>query len=104
VFNGEYACVVPYATPGTSLTEKISDVVTANESFSNLFLLQNHGIICCGNSIEEVVAMTEICEKAAEVFIGVKAIGYPITLTTEQIREIQEHDGEIYRHDSIRGH
>lgn len=41
--------------------------------------------------------MTEICEKSAEIFIGAKALGTLDFLNMNQVAQIQNHDGEIYR-------
>lgn len=98
VFNGATSCVIPYATPGNDLTEKIKIAIDIRESCPNLFLLRNHGIICCANSIKEAVVMTAICEKAAEIYVGLKSTGgEPCFLSREEIRAIQNHDDEIYR-------
>lgn len=99
VFNGADACMVPYATPGEDLTNEIMNAATQYGSFPSLLLLKSHGIICCTNSVREAVTMTEICDKAAEIFIGAKLLGHGVCLTDIAVSEIQEHKDEIYRRD-----
>ncbi len=99
VFNGVYSCVVPYATPGDKLTNEISKIIKLKP---RLILLKNHGIICCSYSKREAIAMTEVCEKSAEIMLGAKQFGNPIYLTEKQITEIQNHKGEVYRNDNLR--
>lgn len=103
VFNGTKACVVPYATPGSELRREILCSVARHQSengiWPNLYLLQNHGIICCGQTAKEVTVMTEICEKAAAIFISFKDLNF---LTPEQIQKIVNNDAEIYRQNNLR--
>lgn len=96
----EHGCLVAYATPGRELTQKIGHAVLMRgreRRFPKLFLLQNHGIICCDNSASKVITMTEICEKAAEVFIGTQILGDTNALTQGQVEDILSHEDEVYR-------
>ncbi|MDE0210346.1 MAG: class II aldolase/adducin family protein [Boseongicola sp.] len=43
--------IVPYAKPGLPLTKSIMSKATAE---TTVVVLQNHGLICCGNSVAEV--------------------------------------------------
>lgn len=97
VFNGSRACIIPYATPGEHLTRALKDATLALDSLPSLFLLKNHGIICCAHTGQQAAIMTEVCEKAAEVFIGTKLLDGPVFLSEEQVSAIQKHKGEIYR-------
>lgn len=45
--------VVPYAKPGLPLTREI---LAAAEETTRIFILRNHGLICCGATVEEVAA------------------------------------------------
>lgn len=100
VFNGVSACVIPYATPGSKLTEgvKYATKFYHKEDFPQLLLLQNHGIVCCANSINEAVVMTEICEKAAEIFLSSSNLRF---LSSGEISEIKNSRDEIYRRQSV---
>ena len=99
VFNAQSACVVEYGTPGVELATAIDKAARECPSFPSLFLLRNHGIICCGYSMEEVLVMTEICDKAAEVFLG--SVNTSFLIYGQRVA-IVDHDGELYRRHSIR--
>lgn len=102
VFNGRDACIVPYATPGIPLLSKLISSVTdykdKTKTDPKLILLQNHGIICCSNSFSEALIMTEICDKAAEIFYGCLLSNQSITyLSDNEIGELQSSEDEKYR-------
>jgi len=101
IFNGPYCPTVPYATPGKDLTEAIHKRIGTYETCPNIFLLQNHGIICCGFSAKEVLTMTEICEKSAEIFLNTINPNY---LTSEEILRLTTNQLETYRRDNLRRH
>jgi ribulose-5-phosphate 4-epimerase/fuculose-1-phosphate aldolase len=98
VFNGKKSCIVPYNTPGLPLTEmiekSINEFINEEKYFPNLILLQNHGIIVCGNSIDQCIYINEICEKSAEIFLTSNKKNY---LTDNQINELIINKEEIYR-------
>jgi len=97
VFNGKSYCLVPYALPGKPLTEEIKKVSSGYEKVPNIFLLKNHGIICCGKSMEEVALMTAMCEKSSEIFIGCKLLGGCESLSHSNIADIRNSEGENHR-------
>ena len=97
VFLGKSYCVVPYALPGKGLTKEIQKACSSHPTVPKLLLLENHGIICCGNSAKEVAIMTDICDKASEIFIESIKLGQPKYLSPFQIKEISTHTGEKYR-------
>ena len=101
VFNGKKSCVVQYAKPGDELTEAIKTQVNLfikiNNEFPKLILLKNHGIIACGKTAEECIIISEICEKAAEIFIGSKLIGNMNFLPTFQVNSLIFDENEKYR-------
>lgn len=101
VFNGKKSCVVQYAKPGDELTEAIKTQVNLfmniNNEFPKLILLKNHGIIACGKTAEECIIISEICEKAAEIFIGSKLIGNMNFLPTFQVNSLIFDEREKYR-------
>lgn len=98
IFNGEKSCVVPYSKPGDDLTQSIKNGVNffieENGYFPKLILLQNHGIIACGSSIEECVIITDICEKSAEIFLNTPNINF---LTKKEITSLLDDKKEKYR-------
>lgn len=74
IYNGSCSCVIPYVKPGKPLTEQldihISEFIIKNKFFPKLILLQNHGIICTGRTAKECIFSSQICEKAAAIFLG----------------------------------
>jgi ribulose-5-phosphate 4-epimerase/fuculose-1-phosphate aldolase len=101
VFNGSESCIVGYAHPGDELLEKIK---ISTREYNNklgvlpkLILLKNHGIICIGSTMEECLISTEMCEKSAEIFLGVKKIGDINCLSLFDIQKIESDKKEEYR-------
>jgi len=74
VYNGEESCVVDYAHPGTELRiniqKSLEQYIQIKKYFPDLFLLKNHGIICIGKTAKKCVFSTDICEKAANIFLS----------------------------------
>tara|TARA_R110000824_G_scaffold398202_1_gene602002 strand:+ start:3877 stop:4539 length:663 start_codon:yes stop_codon:yes gene_type:complete len=105
VFNGVESCVVPYATPGIELTLEIEKAVREYEArlgeFPKLLLLKNHGIICCANTVKEAIIMTEICEKAAEIFMGANTLHSIDYLTKDEVKSVLNHEDEKYRKELV---
>ncbi len=54
------AIFVPYAKPGLPLTREILARATAE---TQIVVLENHGLICCGASVEEVAAIMDEVER-----------------------------------------
>ena len=101
VYNGSKSCVVQYAMPGIELLEQIKISVTRFTTEENYFpkiiLLKNHGIICAASSYKQCIIASEICEKAAEIFIGSKLLGKINGLSKYAIQTIKTDQKEIYR-------
>jgi len=101
VFNGMKSCVVPYVAPGIELAIEINKSINIfnqfNKYFPKLILLKNHGIISLGSTAEECLVATEICEKAAEIFLGSKLLGSINFLTESDQLELEKDPNEIYR-------
>jgi L-fuculose-phosphate aldolase len=98
IFNGKKSCVVPYAKPGKPLLSYIEihleEFIKKENYFPNVILLKNHGIICCGNTIEECLYSTEICEKSAEIFLNNPNCDF---FNDYEIEELLNDDKEKYR-------
>lgn len=106
IFNGAKSCIVPYAKPGTSLAEQIITQVKRFIHKENIFpcviLLQNHGLICCGNTIKNCLYSTMMCEKAAEIFIGTHNISKTHYLSELCVQELLNDEQEKYRKQLIK--
>jgi L-fuculose-phosphate aldolase len=99
IFNGSKSCVVPYSKPGDELTfnvkKEVKNFIEKNGFFPKLILLLNHGIITCGKTIDECIIITDICEKSAEIFLGVN--GNLKFFNNNQINSLLNDDKEKYR-------
>ncbi|MEM9106245.1 MAG: class II aldolase/adducin family protein [Pseudomonadota bacterium] len=62
--------MVPYAKPGLPLTRKILEAIS-NET--QVIILQNHGLICCGGTVDEVSGL--IGEVERRLSLPVQDIG-----------------------------
>lgn len=99
VFNGRESYVIPYVMPGVKLAEAIERKILAIGGCPGTFLLQNHGVICCAKSIKMAVQMTEICEKAAEIYLGSQTRRF---LTPFEVHDILCSEDEQYRWDQTK--
>lgn len=99
VFNGSSSCLVPYAKPGNELTflikECVESFIMKEGYFPKIILLENHGVITCGRTIDECIISTEICEKSAEIFI--QNTNKSKFLSNEDVKNLIEDDKEKYR-------
>jgi len=98
VFNGGKSCLVSYAKPGEKLTLEIKKSVElfikTEGYFPKIILLENHGVIACGKTINECIIATDICEKSAEIFSGVKTLK---RLTTSEVEDLMTDEKEKHR-------
>jgi L-fuculose-phosphate aldolase len=105
VFNGVTSCLVPYAKPGLDLTAEIKKCVDTfiekNGYFPKLILLENHGIITCGETIDECVIMSDICEKSAEIFNG-NHVSDLTFLSDKDVAELVTNKDEKYRQNLVK--
>lgn len=100
VFNGSKSCVVDYFHPGDELTNGIKDSINLffeeNKIYPKLILLKNHGIITMGKTVNECIVSTQICDKAAEIYLG--CIDSQQTFLSElDIHKIMNDQNEKYR-------
>lgn len=105
VFNGIKSCVVDYSHPGEDLymnvLKSLNEFVYSYKQFPKVILLKNHGLISIGNTIDECLIVTEMCEKSAEIFLGSKSIGSCTYLNDKDIEMIINDDKEKNRDDII---
>ncbi len=104
VFNGKESCGVHYGHPGEDLTyiiaERVTSFTEAHGYTPKLILLQNHGIITLGQTIRECLIATEICEKAATVFLQSRSDGRDVNmvpLSSENVNKLDTDEREKYR-------
>jgi|ERR1039458_541427 rhamnose utilization protein RhaD (predicted bifunctional aldolase and dehydrogenase) len=107
IFPDEIVCCdvasvfVPYTDPGLKLAQAIR--VKTVEFIRNMgrpprvILLENHGIITLGRSVEAVLSAMLMAEKTARVWIGAAALGGPKFMTPEHVERISGRPDEALR-------
>lgn len=100
IFNGRKSVVIPYAKPGLKLTEQIKNVLDSYDEPPKLILLEKHGIITLGKTIDKCIISTEICEKSAEIYLGVQRLGFNC-LSKYEIEDLINDEMEKYRESQI---
>jgi rhamnose utilization protein RhaD (predicted bifunctional aldolase and dehydrogenase) len=98
---GPASVLVPYTDPGLHLARAIREqterFIREYERQPRVILLENHGVITLGSSPQSVLAAMLMAAKAAEIFVGAKALGGPRFLTQENIHRIDNRIDEHYR-------
>ncbi len=92
---------VPYTDPGLKLAQIIRDEV---EKFlagfgrpPRVILMENHGIITLGRSVEAVLSAMLMAEKTARIWLGAAALGGPKFMSPENIARISGRPDEALR-------
>lgn len=105
IFNGPQSAYASYWKPGKDLARaikyEVDNFFIINKSYPKLILLENHGIIALGKTADECIAITETCEKAAEVFLGALSTGKIRYLSENSIQELLNDEQEKYRQSLI---
>ena len=107
IFPDEIVCCnvasvfIPYTDPGLKLAQAIR---THTEEFTGNFgrpprviLMENHGLITLGRSIEAVRSAMLMAEKAATIWLGAAALGGPRFMTPEHVARIAGRPDEAVR-------
>lgn len=77
--------VAPYATFGSvGLADAVIDSIGAGYAC----LMANHGMIALATTLGRALAVAEEIEEQAAVYCGTLAIGGPILLTSDQMRDV----------------
>ncbi len=101
VLCGPESVFVPYADPGFPLALAIREAVKAymdkQGEAPKVILLQNHGLISLGQSTHEVINITSMVVKAAEILAGTYMVGEPVFMEESEIMHIYKRPDEIYR-------
>ena len=101
VVCGIAPCCVPYADPGLPLARQLVKSVEAfvqtYATHPKTIYLQNHGVIALGASAAEVLNVSVMAEKGAQVLLGALSIGSVQPLTSEQSWRIAERPDEHHR-------
>jgi ribulose-5-phosphate 4-epimerase/fuculose-1-phosphate aldolase len=96
---------VDYTDPGLTLSREIrrqvDRFVARYEVTPKTIYLRNHGFIALGESAREVVAITEMADKAAQVLIGAISCGGPNFLSPANANRIANRPDEHLRQKAL---
>ena len=85
-YLGRSVEIIPYSTSGTkSLKKKIIKKIRSNH---NAYILQNHGALCLGDSMQRAIYNVEILEKCSLAYLLTLCAGKVSTKIPLSIREI----------------
>jgi rhamnose utilization protein RhaD (predicted bifunctional aldolase and dehydrogenase) len=107
IFPDEIVCCdvasvfIPYTDPGLKLAQAIRE---QTEKFLKEFsrpprviLMENHGIITLGRSVEAVLSAMLMAEKTAGIWLGAVTLGGPKFMTPENVVRISGRPDEALR-------
>lgn len=93
VIAGPASVLVPFSTPGAPLAREARRKLTLwhdrYKTAPKVILIQNHGMIALGATIDEVVMLTEMTVKFAEIFLGAAMMGGPEFLKPVHVSQIE---------------
>jgi len=98
--------LVPYTDPGVPLARKVNALLNEyierhNES-PRVILMQNHGFIALGRTVEQVENITAMGVKTARVLLGTYAAGGPHFLSAQAMQRIHTRPDELYRRQTLK--
>jgi rhamnose utilization protein RhaD (predicted bifunctional aldolase and dehydrogenase) len=92
---------IPYTDPGLKLAQAIrvrtEEFIRNTGRVPRVILMENHGIITLGRSVEAVLSAMLMAEKTATVWLGAAALGGPKFMTTEHVARIADRPDEVVR-------
>ena len=103
---GAASVLVPYTDPGLKLAQTIRDQTEAfverHQRQPRVILMQNHGIITLGATLQAVLAAMLMAEKSARIFVGAAALGGPVFFSETNVTRIAGRPDEAYRQRALR--
>jgi rhamnose utilization protein RhaD (predicted bifunctional aldolase and dehydrogenase) len=103
---GPVSLYIPYEDPGLILARRIKDAVEAFQTdhgrLPRVILLESHGVITFGPSIDAVRTAMQMTVKAAQIFIGAQALGGARPLPDSDVDRIENRLDEEYRRKMLR--
>ena len=75
--------VIPYALSGSE--DLINNATTKLDNMCNAYLIQNHGALCMGSTLEKTWLNVELLEKTARIYYGALSIGGEVSQLPEEI-------------------
>jgi len=103
---GPRSLLIPYEDPGLALARRIRRDVQEFERRHGkppkVILLENHGVITIGQSVESVRVAMSMTVKAAEIFVGAHALGGNVPMELREVERIENRLDEEYRRRMLR--
>ena len=107
VVCGSAAVLVPYVDPGLPLAREVRRGTRAYaerwDEMAKTVYMKNHGFIALGKSGKQVLQISQMAVKSAEILNGAFAVGTPQFMTPEQVARISGRDDEHYRQKVLDG-
>lgn len=98
---------IPLTEPGPPLAREIRDRVQRfieEHGFRpKTMLMQNHGLVALGATVDEVLSITQMCVKTFRVLLGTYALGGPNFLPDHLVERLWTRPDEAYRHRLLTG-
>jgi rhamnose utilization protein RhaD (predicted bifunctional aldolase and dehydrogenase) len=92
---------IPYTDPGLKLAQTIRQETDAFIKQYNrpprVILMENHGLIALGRTVEAVLAAMLMAEKTAKIWLGAAALGGPQFMPDDQVQRITGRPDEEVR-------
>jgi len=108
VVLGTAPLLVPYIDPGLELARVVRlmlrEHIAATGAIPKVVYLRNHGMFALGGSESEVVQITEMAVKVAEIVLGSLAAGGPVYLSDEAVARIDTRPDELLRRAVLSAH
>ena len=90
---GDKVICSDYALPGTpELAENVIKALADRQAV----ILPNHGTLCVGTDLKDVLKISHVVEKTAQVYIMAKSIGTPQLIVEEDIKAMQHFARNYY--------
>ncbi len=83
---GESVEVVPYALSGSA--ELATNVAGALGNNANAYIIQNHGILALGKTMDKALLVAELLEKVAQIYCLALSTGAAVTVLPDSIGEL----------------
>ena len=80
---GTIVDIIPYAMSGTA--DLVRNVETKLANNANAYIIQNHGILALGKSLDKAILHAELLEKIAHIYYLALSTGRPVTTLPEEI-------------------
>jgi rhamnose utilization protein RhaD (predicted bifunctional aldolase and dehydrogenase) len=98
---------VPWTEPGPPLARKIRDLINAyieqRGYRPKTMLMQNHGLVAIGSTVDEVLSITSMAVKTFKILLGAYAMGGPAFMADDMVERLWTRPDEIYRHKLLTG-